>query len=326
MIPTLGQLLDCRLLEGCFFATVFAEVALVRQGNHHERRGRGQSFAGGGFCSHAGRSLRSGARIDAVAEPRYPLVIVLAAVCVGIFADRAGVAVCAPIDAVVVVCCGWPRWSVGMCYGAIIICALRWRRWPWRWRRPAARGITHGGICLTTTTWAASRWARIRPICLEASPCRRRAGSHRRIHAAAAVRPEEQWRFVVEPIAVRDGDTWRTASGRAQVTVTGKLEGIHAGDRLQIFGHLYPPEPAGNPGEFDYALQDRGNRELSMVHVKQPECVTLIEAGSAWSPWRWIDYLRNEATHCFRDIFSAARGAGFGGAVGRARACRSRNQ
>ena len=67
-------------------------------------------------------------------------------------------------------------------------------------------------------------------------------------------------RMDVNVVAVRDGATWRTASGTTRVTIDHELQGIHAGDRLQIFGELEAPLPAENPGEFDNALFARGRR------------------------------------------------------------------
>ncbi len=198
--------------------------------------------------------VRAAARSERVPLRRYPLVIVLAGVCAG-----------------------------GSWYAL-------WRN---HHLRPAMIAL---GVALAAArgAWHHARWNLFGdddlgrfalgsqpPICLEAIA----RSAPRQVPTASftplqPVRPEEQWRFAVEPIAVRDGAVWCSASGRAQVTVIGKLTGIHAGDRLQIFGHFYAPEPAGNPGEFDYALQDRGNRELSLVHVKRPECVALWRIGT----------------------------------------------
>jgi competence protein ComEC len=100
-------------------------------------------------------------------------------------------------------------------------------------------------------------------------------------------------RMLVDVLQVRDGAQWRSASGRAEISLGGELHDVHAGDRLRIFGLLESPPPAGNPGEFDTALFDRSKRELCFIHVKRPECIDVIQPGSTFNPARWIDDARH---------------------------------
>src|SRR5262245_36215109 len=57
----------------------------------------------------------------------------------------------------------------------------------------------------------------------------------------------------------QDG-AWVPLSGRAQLVVTAPLEGLHAGDEVELTGRLSAPQPPANPGEEDGAGQLRDNR------------------------------------------------------------------
>ncbi len=78
----------------------------------------------------------------------------------------------------------------------------------------------------------------------------------------------------IEITAVRDGDTWQPASGKARLRVDGQLTGVHAGDTLRVFGQLVRPESPGNPGEFDFAEHHRADRELADLRCDSPNGVT----------------------------------------------------
>src|SRR6185437_9951575 len=56
--------------------------------------------------------------------------------------------------------------------------------------------------------------------------------------------------LAVSQIATADG--WQPASGRAKLTVEGRLDDIHLGDSVEVTGQLYAPNSPANPGEMDY--------------------------------------------------------------------------
>lgn len=66
----------------------------------------------------------------------------------------------------------------------------------------------------------------------------------------ATSEPRTHWTLDVERMETADG--WRTASGLANVSVTGIVENASAGDRVVILGWLSRPRRPMNPGEFDY--------------------------------------------------------------------------
>lgn len=112
-------------------------------------------------------------------------------------------------------------------------------------------------------------------------------------------RESDETRFEVELRAVRDGDQWRTASGRAAVTVEGLVPYLAPGDRIRAFAHLLPPEQAMNPGEADRAELARGRRIGSQLRVNYPEAISLLSTGSRYGPRRMLESLRLHGRQVF---------------------------
>lgn len=221
--------------------------------------------------------------------PRYqPLVLVVAAFAGGIATDRG---VGAPLFA-------W--WLIAL---------AGWATWLWASRRGYERlGTAPLVLALAAIggAWHHQRWNLFaddeiglnareepRPICLEAIV----TGSPRRVPAPpvdplCAIPRGERSRFRARVCAARAGDVWRPASGMTQVWVDGRLAGIDVGDRLRIVGQLAAPAAAQNPGEFDFALHARADRQLSRISADFPECVQVVERGRTWSLSRLLDQLR----------------------------------
>jgi competence protein ComEC len=84
-------------------------------------------------------------------------------------------------------------------------------------------------------------------------------------------------------VALRDGSSWVSATGRLELRIDGQLVGVSAGDRLRVHGHLIEPAPATNPGDFDFRAYQRGQRQLCFLRVEQPQAVQTI-GRARWSP------------------------------------------
>jgi competence protein ComEC len=155
----------------------------------------------------------------------------------------------------------------------------------------------------------------MQPVCVEAvavgAPQEMAAGSFDPLRSLPS---GKQTRLLVDAVAVRNGAAWQPASGRAQVTVEGELNNVEVGDQLRIFGHLEAPAPAGNPGEFDTALYARSKRELSIIRVKLPECISVVQVGSVWNSSRWISSVRESGDQLLWRYLSRER-AGMAAAV-----------
>jgi len=115
------------------------------------------------------------------------------------------------------------------------------------------------------------------------------AGSSRAVGSA------EKSRFRIRALRIRDGETWRAASGIADVQVEGSLGAVAAGDRVVIFGKIARPSPAMNPGEFDFAAHYRADRKLCVVRVAGADGVKVLEPGSPWNASARLSQLRGAA-------------------------------
>ncbi len=216
--------------------------------------------------------------------PYEPLLVCAAAVMSGVVLDRY-----ASLG-------GW--WLVG--------CLLAWVAWLLLWRA-GKQCLSAAALLISVATLAAGwhhvcwrqfseedlgRFTRVtsQPICVEAvaleSPGIRAAPEYTPFRAIPA---GQSSRLEVRLVGLRDGTSWRAASGLCQLSIDGHLLGVRAGDRLRLYGQLSRPSPAMNPAEFDQSLDQRAQRRLSRLRCESPDCVTVITPGSPWSPSRWID-------------------------------------
>jgi len=211
--------------------------------------------------------------------PRYqPLVIVLAAVCAGIAADRFR-----PLP----VFAWW-----GIAAGA-------WPLWLGAWRcgrqRPAAVLLLLS-VAGSAAAWHHCRWhlfgsdelgcfarADAQPVCLEAVAL----GSARSLPSGdfdpmRSLPQGDRCRLELKLLGLRDGANWRKVSGRTRLEVGGLLPEVEAGDRLWIFGQLRAASPPQNPGEFDYAAYLRSRRQRSRLHSSFAQCVSVVGPDNGW--------------------------------------------
>jgi competence protein ComEC len=153
------------------------------------------------------------------------------------------------------------------------------------------------------------------PVCLEAV-----AAAAPRVRPAPPPDPlrslpqESQTVVQVEVTAIRDGNRWQPLEGSAILTADGSLLGLNAGDRLRVVGRLQSPRHPGNPGEFDFALHRRGDRQLADIRVDHPDCVQTISRAPAYSPRRLLGTLRIAADRLLWGTLSHER-AGLASAV-----------
>jgi competence protein ComEC len=96
---------------------------------------------------------------------------------------------------------------------------------------------------------------------------------------------------------------WQPLSGCAQVSLAGKVDGVHTGDEVEIAGLLAVPARPANPGEFDYAayLRDRGIRATLSTRDTPDALIVLGRGGPRFlSGWlaaigRWCTQVLDEA-------------------------------
>ncbi len=229
--------------------------------------------------------------------PYHPLVIVLTTAAAGIAADR------------------WRPLPASIWWGGAIAGLIGWFL---LWRRghlaPAALALLLA-TAATAASWHHCRWQLFaandlgffaqptqQPVCIEAialqtpRPVPSSSGG-----AFRTIFRGDQVRLEVKLVAIRDGGVWRPASGRAQMAVAGPLD-VEACDRLRVFSRLISTPPALNPGEFDRADNLRAEGIRSELRAGFRECVTRVEEGSSWSPWRLLERVRMHGRRMFEQL------------------------
>ncbi len=229
-----------------------------------------------------------------LANARYqPLVVVLVAISVGIVTDH--------------------TWSLSLAawFGIAGGSLVTW----WLLHRLAITAICTVPLLLAVATcgggWHHVYWnaygqdeiglaatAEASPVCIEAI-----AMNSPRVRAAPPDDPtstmpaEPRSQIIVAVTKVRDGQEWRPASGRTQVTIPGPAIAVRAGDQLRISGTLSAITKPLNPGEFDFANHQRQRGLLGRMSVDAPECIVVLEQ----SPW----WQANAAIHSIRSHSNA---------------------
>jgi competence protein ComEC len=223
--------------------------------------------------------------------PRYqPLVIVLTAAVAGILLDRFW-----PLP----LCAWWTMAAGGL---AIWLTALAAK---------SSRELFRNFVLLmaaaaTAGAWHHCRWRlfagddlgcyarrKAQPVCVDVVAL----GAPRAIPPSAPdplqmMPAGDCWRINVDSFALRNGADWQPVSGRATLLVRGRPPAIQAGDRLRCFGGLSAPPGPQNPGAIDRAAYLRADRVRSRIRVETPECLSIIQSGSPWTPARLLDRLR----------------------------------
>lgn len=234
-----------------------------------------------------------------------PLVVLVAAVAGGIVLD-------ALLDP------GYSCWLL-LAIGSLIL--------GWRARRRGCARISMALLLASVVglggTWHHVAWRRFpaddlgrrldatpRPVCLEVdveSEPRRMPAPTR--HPLANYPSRDETECVVRIRALRRGLQWRACDGRARLTVPGMTLDAHCGDRLRVLATASRPAPPGNPGEYDVAAAERGQRRLVRLNARSEDAVQVVRACRSWSWRRWLSDLREAGQQCLRRNVSAKQAA-----------------
>jgi competence protein ComEC len=98
---------------------------------------------------------------------------------------------------------------------------------------------------------------------------------------------------VLEVTAVDGVEGWQPASGRVRLSVEGRLDDLHCGDRVEVTGRLGRPDGPHNPGERDYRSFLLDNRITADLRVKRSaDPVVRLEEGWRSSLFGWLAAIR----------------------------------
>ncbi len=238
--------------------------------------------------------------------PRYqPLVIVLAAVCTGIVAER--------FYPIPVFAC----WTAAVV--ALVVWFCLWRRH----RERTAAVLLMLAVAATAASWHHCRWrlfaadelgryarAEVQPVCVEAVALT----SARVVHTPKndpmrAIPTSARSRVDLKLTGLRDGARWRKVSGRTTLHLYDRPPDVRPGDRLRIFGQFSAPPVPHNPGQHDYATHLRADRRLGRLRTAFAECVSVVALGSGFRPWRLIELARSHGDRILRRHINPRRAA-----------------
>jgi competence protein ComEC len=219
--------------------------------------------------------------------PRAPLVLPLAATCIGILLDRvAALGAAIYLTALVASWClliwvwkaGHQRTASLLLLGVVAITGAAWHHL--QWRMYASNDVAF-----------ACRAAR-QPAMLQVVACHApRHVPSPRPNPLQALQSGQRSRFEATTVGFRNGQHWEPASGKLLVIVDGTVTGIQAGDRLLISGLLSVTQPPVNPGDVDFYSAARAQRRLAMLRAESPQAMTRLQAGSPLSVRRGLDWL-----------------------------------
>jgi len=249
-------------------------------------------------------------RVTIMGRQDRPLVVVLLAVGAGIAADRwGGLSIGIWLAAAAA---GFGFWwllrrsgrdaaAVAALAVALIGLGGAWHHWRWHYFATDEIGLfareLRAPCCLQAEAVTGSRTIRPPPY----DPLR-------------SLPPSRETRLTIAVQAIRDGLSWRSASGEALLIAVGDLPEIHAGDRLEIFGHLEAPGVAGNPDELDPTEFARTERRLASVHCSHPAGITIVQRARGWSVGRAVADVRSFGDRTLWSYLSHER-AGLAAAV-----------
>ncbi len=219
--------------------------------------------------------------------PRPTLLWVLVAVSIGISFDRWTSA--------------WPievGWRVVIWGGLASLATMAWwiaQRRGWLFTSSIVLMIGCVGLAGAWHTYcwkayAADEISRYAPK--ESEPCCLEVITTSHVERVASV-PRSPYRAIptgekshveVEVVRLRNGRQWQAASGKCQLWIDGHLLGVGPRDLLRVHCQIQATQPASNPGDFDYRLYARADRQLCSLYCSSPECVSVVQRGSDWEP------------------------------------------
>lgn len=96
---------------------------------------------------------------------------------------------------------------------------------------------------------------------------------------------------IVDVRQIRDRRTWRIARGRCRLRVAGEAVPMAKGQQLRLYALIARPFPTLNPGQYDWAAVERGQRRIAEIYCPDSSCVKL-QRGSRSLPAEWLESVR----------------------------------
>lgn len=116
--------------------------------------------------------------------------------------------------------------------------------------------------------------------------------------------------LAVTEVRTESGE-WSAASGRARLAVDRAiepaakyaLEDVHVGDEVEVTAMLSLPAGPDNPGQRDFAADERDRRITAELRVnKATEAISRLERRNAWDGDVWLARVRGQAARTLREL------------------------
>jgi|GEM_PF-6656880 len=203
---------------------------------------------------------------------QHPLVIVGVACCCGALADRilkfGGQWLTAAILLLLLTCLAirrHSRWSTLLLWLGVLTAMGYWHHRQWR--------LVPDQHVVLQSTELAPRGIAVRGRLIDTPESGPLPNKDDRETSLSTLPRSVRSKFHLQVTHIRDERQWVGSSGKVAVQVAGHLLGVSAGDAVQVFGSIYRPPPAMNPGEFNRGASDRASRLLCHMEVAYPDCV-----------------------------------------------------
>jgi competence protein ComEC len=185
-----------------------------------------------------------------------------------------------------------------------------------RWFELCLTVLLLGGLVFAGAFWHHGRWnwfgvneirhfagQDAKPCCIEAdvvsepkwSVATNEFVSRSSDEAAEVVRT----RFTLKVRRIRDGQSWRAASGMLDLLIHEKTDHIRSGNRIVVFGKLVASSPPTNPGQFDFENFYRAKSRLAFLHAYNKDSVSVVHPAKgtmlgSWTGARLLSSLRQK--------------------------------
>ena len=205
------------------------------------------------------------------------------------------------------------------CWSAAVVALVSWGLLARR-GHPSAGPVLLAAVALTGAGWATARWRlfpaddlawmlgdRPQPIVVEGrllDAARERPRSADPLRGGSLPPTSE---CLLEVTAVRDGETWRRAGGRAVLVIDGPAPACAVDTRVLVWGRGSCPMAPGNPGEFDKRARARQERTLSIIRVCGAEYLEEVARPSRLTIGGFLDSLRSRGEGALAAHLSPAR-------------------